>query len=257
VGGAGRRRRRRRPQPARPGLHRGGGADGRGRPPRPVRHHPAVPRAPRSRVAGEAPGAGRPRARPRRDGGARGPAGGGLAARGPVRSRPAETAGAVPARGGADDARRHRPRLGRPGLTSPDAPGKALPPLDPPDVPRDQPASPEAGERLQKVLARAGLGSRRACEELIEEGRVEVNGLVATLGRRVDPEQDRVTLDGVTIPVRPGLVYYLLNKPAGVVTTAHDPEGRPTVVDLVSGEPRVFPVGRLDRDTEGLLLLTN
>jgi 23S rRNA pseudouridine2605 synthase len=107
------------------------------------------------------------------------------------------------------------------------------------------------------VLARVGFGSRRVCEELVEEGRVEVNGVVATLGRRVDPEHDRVTVDGVTIPVRPGLVHYLLNKPAGVVTTAHDPEGRPTVVDLVPGEPRVFPVGRLDRDTEGLLLLTN
>ena len=113
------------------------------------------------------------------------------------------------------------------------------------------------GERLQKVLARAGLGSRRACEELIEGGRVEVNGEVAALGRRVDPEHDRVAVDGVTIPVRAGLVYYLLNKPAKVVTTAHDPEGRPTVVDLVPGEPRVFPVGRLDWDTEGLLLLTN
>jgi 23S rRNA pseudouridine2605 synthase len=86
---------------------------------------------------------------------------------------------------------------------------------------------------------------------------VEVNGEVATLGRRVDPERDRVTLDGVTIAVRPGLVYYLLNKPARVVTTASDPEGRPTVVDLVPAEPRVFPVGRLDWDTEGLLLLTN
>ena len=113
------------------------------------------------------------------------------------------------------------------------------------------------GERLQKVLARAGLGSRRACEELIEDGRVEVNGEVATLGRRVDPEHDRVTLDGATIPVRSGLVYYLLNKPAKVVTTASDPEGRPTVLDLVPGDPRVFPVGRLDWDTEGLLLLTN
>jgi 23S rRNA pseudouridine2605 synthase len=113
------------------------------------------------------------------------------------------------------------------------------------------------GERLQKVLAQAGLGSRRACEALIEAGRVEVNGEVAALGRRVDPEHDRVTLDGVTIPVRPGLVYYLLNKPAKVVTTASDPEGRPTVLDLVPREPRVFPVGRLDWDTEGLLLLTN
>ena len=114
-----------------------------------------------------------------------------------------------------------------------------------------------AGERLQKVLARVGFGSRRACEELIEDGRVEVNGEVATLGRRVDPEHDHVAVDGVTIPVRAGLVYYLLNKPARVVTTAHDPEGRPTVVDLVPDEPRVFPVGRLDWDTEGLLLLTN
>ena len=113
------------------------------------------------------------------------------------------------------------------------------------------------GDRLQKVLAQAGLGSRRACEILIDEGRVEVNGEVARLGRRVNPEHDRVSVDGVTIPVRPGLVYYLLNKPAKVVTTASDPEGRPTVVDLVPAEPRVFPVGRLDWDTEGLLLLTN
>jgi 23S rRNA pseudouridine2605 synthase len=118
-------------------------------------------------------------------------------------------------------------------------------------------AEPGPGERLQKVLARAGFGSRRACEELIGEGRVEVNGEVAALGRRVDPEHDRVSVDGVALPVRPGLVYYLLNKPARVVTTAHDPEGRPTVIDLVPGEPRVFPVGRLDWDTEGLLLLTN
>jgi 23S rRNA pseudouridine2605 synthase len=114
-----------------------------------------------------------------------------------------------------------------------------------------------AGERLQKVLARAGFGSRRACEILIDEGRVEVNGIVAGLGKRVDPERDRVAVDGITVPVRPDLVYYLLNKPAKVVTTANDPEGRPTVVDLVPGEPRVFPVGRLDWDTEGLLLLTN
>jgi len=115
----------------------------------------------------------------------------------------------------------------------------------------------DAGERLQKVLARAGFGSRRACEILIDAGRVEVNGEVAGLGRRIDPERDRVTVDGVTVAVRSGLVYYLLNKPARVVTTAHDPEGRPTVVDLVPAEPRVFPVGRLDWDTEGLLVLTN
>ena len=119
------------------------------------------------------------------------------------------------------------------------------------------PDAPASGVRLQRVLAWAGLGSRRACEELIEDGRVEVNGEVAALGRRVDPEHDRVTVDGVTIPVRPGLVYYLLNKPAKAITTAHDPEGRPTVLDLVPPEPRVFPVGRLDWDTEGLLVLTN
>lgn len=113
------------------------------------------------------------------------------------------------------------------------------------------------GERLQKVLARAGFGSRRACEEMIEDGRVVVNGDVATLGRRVNVEGDEVSVDGVLIGVRPGMVYYLLNKPAGVVTTAQDPQGRPTVVGLVPDEPRVFPVGRLDMETEGLLLLTN
>lgn len=114
-----------------------------------------------------------------------------------------------------------------------------------------------SGERLQKVLAQAGLGSRRACEELIAAGRVRVDGQVAALGRRVDPASDQVTVDGVPIAVRPGLVYYLLNKPAGVVTTAADPEGRPTVTELVPTAPRVHPVGRLDADTEGLLILTN
>lgn len=113
------------------------------------------------------------------------------------------------------------------------------------------------GERLQKVLARHGFGSRRSCEELIAASRVTVNGDVAVLGRRVDVERDEVAVDGVVVGVRPDLVYYLLNKPAGVVSTAHDPQGRPKVVDLVPGEPRVFPVGRLDGETEGLLLLTN
>lgn len=113
------------------------------------------------------------------------------------------------------------------------------------------------GERLQKVLARTGFGSRRACEELIAEGRVRVNGRVAALGQRVDVEADVVEVDGVPLGVRPDLVYYLLNKPRGVVTTAADPQGRHTVVDLLPPHPRVFPVGRLDADTEGLLLLTN
>lgn len=113
------------------------------------------------------------------------------------------------------------------------------------------------GERLQKVLARIGWGSRRACEELIQAGRVTVNGEVAVLGRRIDPDHDLVEVDDAPVGVRPGLVYYLLNKPAGVVTTAHDTHGRPTVIDLVPTEPRVFAVGRLDAETEGLLLLTN
>ena len=115
----------------------------------------------------------------------------------------------------------------------------------------------EEGERLQKVLARVGIGSRRVCEDLIAEGRVTVDGEVAVLGRRVDVETALIELDGAPIGVRPDLVHYLLNKPAGVVTTADDPQGRPTVVGLVPAEPRVFPVGRLDVDTEGLLLLTN
>ncbi len=84
-----------------------------------------------------------------------------------------------------------------------------------------------------------------------------MNGEVARLGCRVDVETDLVAVDGHVVSVKPGLVHYLLNKPAGVVTTAHDPHGRPTVIDLVPPEPRVFPVGRLDADTEGLLLVTN
>lgn len=124
-------------------------------------------------------------------------------------------------------------------------------PLRPGERPADE------GERLQKVLARAGIGSRRTCEELIDAGRVTVNGRPVRLGARVDVAEDEVAVDGVPVGVAPGLVHYLLNKPAGVVTTAEDTHGRPTVVDLVPTEPRVHPVGRLDLETEGLLLLTN
>lgn len=113
------------------------------------------------------------------------------------------------------------------------------------------------GERLQKVLARLGFGSRRLCEDLIADGRVTVGGEVAVLGRRVDVDTDEVAVDGAVVGIRPGLVHYLLNKPAGVITTADDPQGRPTVVEIVPSEPRIFPVGRLDGDTEGLLILTN
>ena len=114
-----------------------------------------------------------------------------------------------------------------------------------------------AEQRLQKVLAAAGIASRRASEELIVEGRVEVNGEVAELGRKVDPEVDVVTVDGERVNLDPERVYVMLNKPQGVVTTLDDPQGRPTVMDLINLPQRLFPVGRLDQDTEGLLLLTN
>lgn len=112
-------------------------------------------------------------------------------------------------------------------------------------------------QRLQKVIARAGLTSRRGGEDLIRAGRVTVDGSTAHLGQRVDPATARVEVDGIPLPVRPGLVYLLVNKPPGVVSTADDPERRPTVVELVPAEPRVYPVGRLDADSEGLLVLTN
>ena len=112
-------------------------------------------------------------------------------------------------------------------------------------------------EKLQKVLARLGVASRRAAEEMILEGRVQVNEEVATLGQRITSTTDLVVVDGVQISIKPDLVYYLLYKPVDVISTASDPQGRKTVVDLVPDKPRVFPVGRLDRETEGLLLLTN
>ncbi len=132
----------------------------------------------------------------------------------------------------------------------------ALPAMRRPPMTDSNDASSE-GERLQKVLAALGWGSRRTCEELIAEERVTVNGEVAELGRRVDTLVDMIAVDGVPIGARPDLVYYLVNKPRGVISTASDPQGRPTVVDIVPQSPRVFPVGRLDGDTEGLILLTN
>jgi len=114
----------------------------------------------------------------------------------------------------------------------------------------------ESVERLQKALARSGVASRRWSEELIGAGRVTVNGQLATLGDKVGAS-DRIELDGVPILRDPDLVHYLLHKPREVVSTANDPHGRPTVVDLVPSESRVFPVGRLDTDSEGLIVLTN
>ena len=114
-----------------------------------------------------------------------------------------------------------------------------------------------AEERLQRALARAGFGSRRSCEELISAGRVKVNGHLATLGDKVDPTHDVVLLNGATVNLDPNVRYLALHKPAGVVTTMRDPQGRRDIREFVRDEPRVFPVGRLDLDSEGLLLLTN
>jgi 23S rRNA pseudouridine2605 synthase len=112
-------------------------------------------------------------------------------------------------------------------------------------------------ERLQKVMASSGLGSRRKCEALIEDGRVKVNGKVAVLGDRVDPEKDVVEVDGLPLDMETEKRYFLLNKPPGYITTVKDTRGRPTVISLIREEGRFFPVGRLDKDTRGLLLITN
>jgi pseudouridine synthase len=114
-----------------------------------------------------------------------------------------------------------------------------------------------AVERVQRALARAGFGSRRACEELIAAGRVEVGGRRATLGDRLDPASDEVRVDGRRVNVDPGMRYLALHKPRGVTTTMRDAHAARDLRALLPKGPRVFPVGRLDRDTEGLLLLTN
>jgi 23S rRNA pseudouridine2605 synthase len=111
--------------------------------------------------------------------------------------------------------------------------------------------------KVHKAISDAGLMSRRAAEALIREGRVRVDGRGVTLGQRVDPETAVVEVDGKRIPVAPGRVTYLVNKPLGVISTASDPQGRPTLVELVPSEPRVVPVGRLDADSEGLILVSN
>src|SRR5579862_77486 len=114
-------------------------------------------------------------------------------------------------------------------------------------------------ERLQKLLAHAGIASRRRAEQLIREGRVAVNGTVITeLGSKADAERDHIKVDGKHIRAAEKPVYLLMNKPKNVVTSVSDPEGRPTVMDLLRGvKARVYPVGRLDYHSEGLLLLTN
>ncbi|MCS7300448.1 MAG: rRNA pseudouridine synthase [Fimbriimonadales bacterium] len=113
-------------------------------------------------------------------------------------------------------------------------------------------------QRLQKWLAYCGYGSRRACERLIEQGRVQVNGIVAQLGAKVDPKRDVITVDGKRVQPPQDFVYLMLHKPRGYVTTRKDPHAPRTVMELLQGAPpNLFPVGRLDADSEGLLLFTN
>jgi 23S rRNA pseudouridine2605 synthase len=122
-----------------------------------------------------------------------------------------------------------------------------------------EPAGETTGIRLQKVLAQAGLGSRRACERLIEQGRVEVDGRrVVEQGKRVDPDRQVIKVDGMRVVTAADRIYLALNKPRGVVSTMSDPTGRPSLAEYVQGKAeRLFHVGRLDTDTEGLILLTN
>jgi 23S rRNA pseudouridine2605 synthase len=134
-----------------------------------------------------------------------------------------------------------------------------LAPLHPGDVEDTQPDDDRPGERLQKVLARAGIGSRRVCEDMIDEGRISVNGKVVTVqGMRIDPDTAVIAIDGRRIDIRNDKVTYAMNKPFGIITSMSDDRGRPCVGDMMGDlAAGLVHVGRLDQDTEGLLLLTN
>jgi 23S rRNA pseudouridine2605 synthase len=155
------------------------------------------------------------------------------------------------------------PRDRRPGGNTPPArpssPANGPTEWDEDDEGRDSLTDVPGGVRLQKVLAAAGVGSRRHCEELIGAGRVEVDGeTVRRYGARVDPQHQIIRVDGRRIPARQDLVYLALNKPAGVLTTMSDDRGRPTIADFLGDQAqRLYHVGRLDYDTEGLMLLMN
>lgn len=172
----------------------------------------------------------------------------------PRKATPAPASGDAPRR---PVVRRTKPTVRKPDARKPDArkPGAKT---AAPAPARPRPSRPQEGERLQKILAHAGIDSRRRCEELILEGRVHVNGVVVTeLGAKADPRRDEITVDFAPI-ARERPVYILLNKPKGYVTTVKDEEGRPTVMALLHGiDARVYPVGRLDFNSEGLLLMTN
>jgi 23S rRNA pseudouridine2605 synthase len=173
-----------------------------------------------------------------------------MSARGPDSAGPGKRPPGAPR----DSPARRGPAAGAPPLSGEDPDD-----FDLDDDDRDSLIDVPGGVRLQKVLAAAGVGSRRHCEELIGEGRVEVDGeTVRRFGARVDPEHQVIRVDGMRIPSRQDLVYLALNKPAGVLTTMSDDRGRPTIADFLEGYPeRLYHVGRLDYDTEGLMLLMN
>ncbi len=112
-------------------------------------------------------------------------------------------------------------------------------------------------QRVQKALSAAGVASRRVSEDMIEDGRITINGVVATLGDKVDPSTDVICVDGAVVTIDPTRRTVLLNKPVGVISTVEDTHGRETVVEVVDVEERLYPIGRLDADSEGLILLTN
>jgi 23S rRNA pseudouridine2605 synthase len=184
---------------------------------------------------------------------------------GPGEGAPKRGRGAA-ARGGAKGGPRQSPQRGG-GRTTPARPRELDARIEErnreryankPQIKTPKTFGDQEGERLQKVLARAGMGSRRACEEMIDAGRVEVNGkIVIEQGTRVDPEKDEIKVDGLTVATQ-SYLFFALNKPAGVVSTMEDPDGRQCLGDYVTNrETRLFHVGRLDTETEGIILLTN
>ncbi|MBT2477105.1 pseudouridine synthase [Streptomyces sp. ISL-94] len=249
------------------GGYQGGGSDSRDRDPAPrirnprpeERRYDVGPEGERSGRAGAKAGGGG--ARGAGDGGRGGSGARGAAARGGAKGGPKTSK--TPGIGGAGG-----PRRG-PGSRSGQSRPRELDArieervrdryADKPVIktPKTFPGAEEEGERLQKVLARAGMGSRRACEELIEQARVEVNGeIVLEQGKRVLPK-DEIKVDGLTVATQ-SYLFFALNKPAGVVSTMEDPDGRQCLGDYVTNrETRLFHVGRLDTETEGIILLTN
>ncbi|MFF5706276.1 pseudouridine synthase [Streptomyces sp. NPDC012794] len=239
------------------GGYQGGGSDARGRDRDQAPQRPRNPRPEERRYdvgpEGERNGRSGPKAG---GGGARGAAARGGAKGGPKTSRTPGIGGAGgPRRGPGSRSGQSRPRELDARIEERVRDRYADKPVI--KTPKTFPGAEEEGERLQKVLARAGMGSRRACEELIEQARVEVNGeIVLEQGKRVLPK-DEIKVDGLTVATQ-SYLFFALNKPAGVVSTMEDPDGRQCLGDYVTNrETRLFHVGRLDTETEGIILLTN